>query len=116
MAQGGRQIEAFGEHSAVYSQEAGSEAIIPATAAIADYAQVVSQLIELFARIEERDELQIFRDLSTADQDVIRIRAPEADDSGSVQLEAGVGLIVHAHELLLSAACSALDPRAAYRA
>jgi hypothetical protein len=115
-AQGWRRVEAFGEHSTVYALDKAPEVIVPATAAIADYAQVVSEIIAVFARVEERNELQIYHDLLTADQDVIRIRAPKAEDDGSVQLETGVDLVSRAHELLLSAACSASEPRAAYRA
>ncbi len=115
-AQGWRRVELFGDHSTVYSHDATPEAIIPATAVIADYAQVVSEIIALFARAEERDELQVYSDLSTADQDVIRVQAPEADDSGSLQLEAGVDVVVRARDLLFSAACSASEPRATYRA
>lgn len=115
-AQGWRRIEEFGEHSDVYSLEGTREVIIPGTASIADYARAVSDVIGQFARAEERNELQVYRDLSTADQDVIRVRAREAEDDGSVRLESGVDLVVHARDLLLSAACSASDPRAAYRA
>lgn len=115
-AQGWQKIESFGEHSDVYALENAGEAIIPGTASIADYAHAVSQVIGKFAKVEERDELQVYRDLSTADQDVVRVRAPEAQDSGSVRLDSGVNLVVHARNLLLSAACSVSDPRAAYRA
>jgi hypothetical protein len=115
-AQGWRRVEDFGEHSTVYGLANAPEAIIPATAAIADYAQVISDIIALFARVEDRDELQIYRDLLTADQDVIRVSAPAADDDGSVQLEAGVQLVSRAYDLLLSAACSASEPRPTYRA
>jgi hypothetical protein len=68
-AQGWRRVEDFGEHSTVYGLANAPEAIIPATAAIADYAQVISDIIALFARVEDRDELQIYRDLLTADQE-----------------------------------------------
>lgn len=115
-AQGWRKIETFGEHSDVYVHDSDREVIIPGAASIADYASVVSEVIGMFSEAEGRDELQVYRDLSTADQDVIRVRAPEAEDSGSVRLDSGVDLVVHARNLLLSAACSVSDPRAAYRA
>ena len=58
----------------------------------------------------------MYRDLATSDRDVIRVGAPEAEDDGSVHIEAGVELVVHARDLVLSAACSAWDPRPTYRA
>lgn len=116
LAQGWKRVESFGDHSDVYIFEGAGEAILPGSASLADYARVVSDVIALFARTENRDELQVYRDLSTADQDVIRIRAPEAEDDGSIKLEAGVELVTEARNLLLSAACSTTDPRRAYRA
>ncbi len=116
-AEGWVQLEPFGAHSHVYlNKSLGAELIIPATSALGDYAATVSELIDRFARAEDRDQLQVFRDLSVADRDVIRVRSPEADDVGSVRIEAGVELFIHARELVLSAACSAWSPRASYRA
>lgn len=116
VAQGWRRLESFGEHSDIYARANSEEVILPATATIADYSSVVSALIRIFAKAEDQSELQLYKDLSTADQDVIRVRAPSAEDDGSMRLEAGVELVVHARDLLLSAACSVTDPRPAYRA
>ncbi len=116
-SEGWKSIEPFGKHSQVYLKEGKSaEAVIPATSAIGDYANVVAELIEIFSRLENRGELQVYRDLATADRDTIRIRSPDADDDGSVRIEAGVDLVVSARDLLLSAACSVWSPRATYRA
>ncbi len=116
LGEGWKKLESYGRHSDVYVLDGATEAIIPGTTALADYASVVSQLITLFARTEGRSELQVFRDLTIADQDVIRVRAPEAEDDGSVRLTAGVNLVVNARDMLLAAACSANEPRATYRA
>jgi hypothetical protein len=114
-AQGWRKTEPYGEHSDVYAFE-GKEVILPGTELLADYAAAVSRVLSLIARVEERDELQLYFDLSTADQDVVRVRAPRTTDDGSVQIEPGVELFVQARNLLLSAACSVSEPRRAYRA
>jgi hypothetical protein len=116
VAQGWVRTESFGPHSDVYVQGDGVEAILPGTTAIGDYASVVASLISVFAKVEARHDMQVLRDLSEADRDVIRVRAPDADDDGSIDVDAGVNLVVHARELLLSAACSAWDPRPSYRA
>ena len=49
-----------------------------------------------------------------ADRDVLRVRAPEADDDGSFGIDRGVELVQHARDMLASAACAAFDPRRAY--
>ena len=115
-AEGWTATEAYGDHSQVFVKPGAGEAIIPGTTALGDYASVVAQLIAVFARAETRDELQVYRDLSVADRDVVRVRSPQADDAGSVLIEAGVDLVVYSRDLVLSAACSAWSPRATYRA
>jgi hypothetical protein len=109
--------ERYGEHSHIYVRtDEKSEAIIPGTTAIGDYLNVVAELVALFSRVEGRDELQIYRDLTTADRDMVRVRSPKANNDGSVRIDAGVDLVVHARNLVLSAACSAWNPRPSYRA
>lgn len=108
--------ERFGKHSDVYVKAAAPELIIPGTGQIADYAAVVSELLQILAAHEGRTETQVFRDLVGSDRDVVRIRAPEADGDGSVSVDDGVNIVLSGRDLLLSAACSANEPRPAYRA
>jgi hypothetical protein len=108
--------ESFGDHSDVYVKPGVGEIIIPGTEALGDYVAVVSNLIERFAAVEGRNELQVYRDLVGSDRDVVRVRAPRAEADGSIQIDAGVDIVLHARDMLLSAACAAKDPRAAYRA
>ena len=76
---------------------------------------MVATLIEIFANASERDELSIYRDLLTADRDVIRARASESAD-GSLLVNQGVALISGARDMLLAAACSLHRPQSVYRA
>ncbi len=116
LAQGWQRLEEYGAHSDVYVLGGEDEILIPGTVSLADYSRIVSDVIAILSRVEGREELQVYRDLVTADQDVIRVRAPEADDAGALKLESGVIFVERARDLLLSAACSASSPRAAYRA
>ncbi|EKF58584.1 hypothetical protein QWE_18328 [Agrobacterium albertimagni AOL15] len=113
--EGWARTDRYGEHSDIYVREGGPELIIPGTAQLGDYPRIVAEIIDELARFEGRTEMQVFRDLIGSDRDVIRVRAPEADDDGSVQVDAGVNIFAQAREILLSAACSANDPRPAYR-
>ncbi len=112
---GWRKTESYGEHSDVYAADGKPEVILPRTGRLGDYSRVVSQLIGIFAKVAEREELALYRDLATADRDVVRVRAAESDD-GSVTLNDGVNLIGGARDLLLSAACSLGKPQPVYRA
>lgn len=115
-AEGWSKAEKFGDHSDVFVREKYPELILPGIDTLGDYPNVVSDIIRLLASSENRDELQVYKDLVVADRDVIRVRAPEADDDGSVRIEAGMGIILQAHDMLLSAACAAKEPRPTYRA
>ena len=114
-ATGWRRHEPYREHSDVYVGESRPEIIVPRTERLGDYASVVATLIDTFAGVTGHDELSVYRSLTTADRDVIRVRAAESDD-GSVTLNAGVHLISGARDMLLSVACSLREPRPVYRA
>ena len=107
--------ESYRAHSDVYVGEARPEIIVPRTERLGDYASVVATLIDTFAAVADQDETTVYRDLVTADRDVVRVRVAESDD-GSVTLNDGVDLIGGARDLLLSAACSLREPRPVYRA
>ena len=111
---GWRKIEDYGAHSDVYAAEEMPEVILPRTERLGDYASVVSRLITIFAEAAGRDELSLYRDLVTADSDVVRARVTETDD-GSLALNRGVDLISGTRDLVLAAACSLREPQPLYR-
>ena len=105
----------YGDSSDVYVSEGLPEIILPRTQRLGDYANVVSQLIDIFADVAGTDEISMYRDLVTADRDVIRVRAAEGVD-GAVSVSDGIDLVCGAHDMILAAACSLHDPRPVYRA
>ena len=115
-ASGWKKINDYGDHSDVYMSEGMPEIILPRTQLLGDYASIVSQLIEIFAKVADIDQLALYRDLVTADRDVIRVRSSEGENTGSVPLSTGVSLLSGAHDMLLAAACSLNNPRPFYRA
>lgn len=113
-ASGWTKAEEYGDHSDVYAADEMPEIILPRHQSLGDYASVVRQLIEVFAKIAETDELALYRDLVTADRDVVRVRAPEGE-GGSVNVSDGVALIHAARDMLHAAACSVRNPQPIYR-
>ena len=113
--EGWEKIEEYGKHADVYVADGRPEIIVPRTTHLGDYAETVSELIVIFAEAAGRDELAMYRDLVTADRDVIRVRAVESED-GSVSLNDGVGFVEGARDMVRAAACSVRDPRPVYRA
>ena len=112
---GWRRLEPYGAHSDVYEGPGLPEIIVPRTEHLGDYASVVATLVETFAEVAEQDALTTYRDLVTADRDVIRIRAIDHDHSGSLPVSAGADLVCSARDMVLAAACSLDNPRPLYR-
>ena len=113
-ASGWTRAEEYGDHSDVYAADRMPEIILPRHQNLGDYASVVRKLIEVFAEVAETDELALYRDLVTADRDVVRVRAPEGE-AGRVNVSDGVALIHGARDMLLAAACSVQNPQPVYR-
>jgi hypothetical protein len=115
-AEGWIRVEPFGQHSDVYGSKSGAEIILPRTDRLGDYPTVVSDLISIFANATERDELSVYRDLTGADRDVIRVRCFTGVDDGSVELDTGVKIVSQSRDMLLAAACAAKQPQPLFRA
>ena len=114
-AEGWSKAESFGAYSDIYAAAGLPEIILPRTENLADYASVVSTLIEIFARVAGVDELTLYRNLVTADRDVIRMRVAGSDD-GTVSMDEGVDFVRGASEIVLAAACSYYKPQPIFRA
>jgi hypothetical protein len=108
-------VEGYGAHADVYAGTGRPEIVVPRTDLLADYASVVSRLIEVFATCRGSDELAVYRDLVSADRDVVRVRVLGTENDGSVALDAGVRIVAQAREMLLAAACAARSPQPVYR-
>jgi hypothetical protein len=111
-------LQPYGKFSEIYVRPIGNEEareiIVPFTNEIGDYASAIGEIIRHIAQTEQRDELAVYTDLTRADRDVFRVRAPEANDDGSIGIEPGVEIVQHARDVLASAACAAFETRRAY--
>lgn len=115
-AQEWEKVTSYGDKADIYRRPAEPEIVAPASADFSDYAVTISRIIKILSKVEERSELSVFRDLTVADTDLIRVRAPEAGEDGSIPIEAGVDIVQQSRDLLLAAACAASKPQRAFRA
>ena len=109
---GWSELEPYGDHSAVYSAAGLPEIILPRTRELGDYTRVVARLIDVFASIGNRGTQDVYRDLLTADRDVVRVRV---DDGDGIPLGSGEDLIAGTRSMLIATTCSLSNPRAVYR-
>jgi hypothetical protein len=93
------------------------EIAVPLTTHLRDFAHRIADAIRTLELVEERDQVEILADLSVTSDDVIRIRIPDADDGGStLPLERAARIATLTYDLILAAACAAVQPAPCYAA
>jgi hypothetical protein len=88
------------------------EIAIPLSNESPDFIQRVAEALATLESIEKRGQQEIYRDLQTTSSDVIRLRIGNGElASGDIPFEEGAQVIERAKELLVSAACAAVQPK-----
>jgi hypothetical protein len=100
---------------AEYAKQLEAETVVlevPQQAGARDYARTMSFLIDDIARLESRTPSAVLRDLKASSMDIVRLAIESAmTRDGRIPVEAGHRVYEAARDLLLSAACSVIDPR-----
>ncbi len=63
--------------------------------------------------VEQRSQLEVYVDIGRATTDVIRVVAADKH-TGTIRLGAGLELVNHGRDLMIAAACAAVEPRPSY--
>jgi hypothetical protein len=93
------------------------ELIVATNPSLGDFASRMADAVATLEAFEGRSALEIVRDITTATADVLRIPATHAAfREGSIPVDLGVVLVQQARDLLLAAACAAVEPREVYSA
>jgi hypothetical protein len=92
------------------------EVLLPRRREVADFAQRISEALQTLEAAENRSQLEILDDLSTANADVVRIRTHprDGDSSGSIALEDGVLVFERVRDMVLAAASATVNRRALF--
>jgi hypothetical protein len=91
------------------------EILLPVRPELKDYAARMSDIVTVLAEYEVRSQLEVYHDLIMGGFDVVRFRAPEADDAGTIRFENGVALYDSAKDVIAAATNAAIKPKRAYR-
>jgi hypothetical protein len=89
------------------------EVLVPKAPNLRDFVARVADVIAIVATFEQRPEQQVLTDLTFVDADIIRARKASFDDH-TLTLPSGAALLVGARNMMLAAACAAIEPRSAY--
>ena len=91
---------------------AADEIVLPKRRDFADFDLRMAEVLKTLAKTEARSQLDILRDVQTASADLVRLRAPARDAvDGSLAIDAAVSFVESARDLMLAAACAAIDKR-----
>lgn len=91
--------------------------VIPLNTEFADYHRRIAEALETLATFEHRSQYAILNDLAYTINDVIKIRdGSDVSESGTVQLQEGINLYKAAQDMMMAAACAALERRPVYHA
>ena len=96
--------------------EAGSsfELLVPLDVTLRDFPNRVAEVLATLAQAEKRSQLEIVEDLATTSADVVRPRLLGSDPDGEISLERGWMIYEQARNLMLAAACAAVEKRSLY--
>lgn len=101
-----------------YVRSAGVEPVtieVPQRSAARDYPRTVALLLGDLARLEERAASAILNDIRATSVDVVRLGIESTSTrDGKISVEAGRRVYEAARDLLLSAACAVIHPRAVF--
>lgn len=91
------------------------EILAPLDPTLGDFASRMLDALKTLEVVERRSQIDILRDIATSMADVVRIPATRADlRDGSLSIQEGLLFYQSARDLLLAAACAALEPRSHY--
>jgi hypothetical protein len=70
------------------------------------------RFLHTLAEVERRSQLDVLRDIETTTADLVRVRAPRRDtENGTLPLDQGVAFVECSRDMVLAAACAAIDKR-----
>ncbi|MCP4695325.1 MAG: hypothetical protein GY862_00545 [Gammaproteobacteria bacterium] len=111
---GWHETERIGDKGWVF-EKGENELLIPARRNLGDYASRMADVVNTLAREEQRSQLSVYNDLSASGNDIIRVRALEGDENGTIPFHDGVVLYGAAEKMVKAGACSAIAPKPYYR-
>ena len=115
----GWQVERqFGDRGVIWIKRFDNkefEILVPQQRAFTDYAIHISQGLEVLSAVEERSELEIYRDIVQTQMDTVRLQfRSSVFEDGSVPLKQAVKIVEQARDMMLAAACATVEAKPYY--
>jgi len=98
----------------IYGAESGKSAdlLLPTDTHLRDFVLRMSEVVGTLGQVEDRSSIEVLRDLSYLNSDVIRVRRTiEADVAGAIPFIDGVKLVEEGLSLVTASAYAAVSPK-----
>lgn len=108
----------WGKRASIHAIEHGGrswEVLVPLRDTASDYAEAMAEAVAVLAAVEERSQLDVFRDLQGAGADVIPLVSLNGMGQALLSLRQSADLYKDANDLMAAAARAVEKPQAAYR-
>jgi hypothetical protein len=114
-----RPVDRIGDKGTVWTRAAPSgeelEILLPLRADLRDFTARMADVLTTLGAAEDRSQLDILRDITCSSADVVRLELHGSSViDQSLPLPQGVLAFARGHDLMLAAACAAVEPRAVY--
>jgi hypothetical protein len=116
---GWKPVERIGDKGAVWTRAAEPrqdlEILLPLRHELRDFTARMGDVLATLAAAEDRSQLDILRDITCASADLVRLelQGPAVVDH-TLPLPEGAIAFAKAYDLMLAAACAAVEPRSVY--
>ena len=111
------QSDVLQDRFTVWKQKEGNKKndviAVPQLSGAADYTTRVYEVLLALSEITGESQLKIFTDIQFATKDIIRVRAPKADN-GTLPFVDAIALIKHSSDMILAAASTAVVRRSVF--
>lgn len=120
-ARGWNRFDEIGDRASVWSPGSEDaeevEVLLPLDRSLGDYALRMGEVVRTLERVEARSQLEIVHDIVTTDADIVRVRLHASEKSNhTLPIEDAVLAAEKSRDMMLAAACSAVEPREYYHA
>lgn len=105
------------EAGAFWVKEEGGtshEILLPLDGGLKDFSNRMAEALKVLEEAEQRSQFEIFEDLVITNADVVRPRLVGVSGDGTISLEQGTAIHEQARNLMLAAACSAIEKRSLF--
>ncbi|AKI98868.1 hypothetical protein ATI61_106255 [Archangium gephyra] len=119
-SRGWQEVERLGERGSVWLAQRGGEEfelLLPLDSSLGDYVLRMAEVVSTLEAFEHRPAVELLEEVAAVMADTLRIRFPGSMFSPRIlTVEHGVRVYEHVRELLLAAACAAVNPRPVFSA